>query len=264
MGSLGLVGAPNTRDLGGLTTADGRRLRPGMLLRASALGRLSDQDVMALGKLDLALVIDLRHANEIAVAPPDRLPEPVPRTEHIPIFDPAHPVFTYISAILLGHDGAGYAGLRQQGTPAAMLAIYRWFVRDAGARGGFAAALRAIAGSGGRPVLFHCSAGKDRTGWLSAVLLELLGVDRSLIIEDYLATNGYARAVNVAIMDAMRSHGLAVDPDVLLPLFEARLEYLTAAYTEVEREFGGLDGYARTGLGIDDATREALRDAVLE
>src|SRR6266540_4122213 len=76
MSTLGLVGAPNARDLGGLVTVDGRRLRRGALLRASALGRLSDQDVAALGKLDLSLVIDLRDPSEIRVAPPDRLPEP--------------------------------------------------------------------------------------------------------------------------------------------------------------------------------------------
>jgi protein-tyrosine phosphatase len=264
MSTLGLVGAPNARDLGGLVTVDGGRLRRGALLRASALGRLSDQDVAALSKLDLSLVIDLRDPSEIRVAPPDRLPEPLPPTRHIPVFDAAHPVFTYISAILLGHGGADYAGLREQGTPAAMLAIYRWFVADAGARRSFGAALRAIAGAGGRPVLFHCSAGKDRTGWLSAVLLELLGVDRSVIVEDYLATNGYAQAVNLAIMDAMRARGLAVDPDTLLPLFEARLEYLSAAYAEVEREFGGVGGYVHAGLGIDRATIAALRGAVLE
>src|SRR6266511_3793335 len=150
------------------------------------------------------------------------------------------------------------------GTPAAMLDIYRWFVADAGARRSFGAAFRAIAGAGGRPVLFHCSAGKDRTGWLSAVLLELLGIDRSVIVKDYLATNGYAQAVNLAIMDAMRARGLAVNPDTLLPLFEARLEYLLAAYAEVEREFAGVDEYVQAGLGIDQATVAALRAAVLE
>lgn len=262
--SLGLVGAPNARDLAGLATADGRRVRAGALLRASALGRLSDQDVDRLGRLGLALVIDLRDASEIGVAPADRLPEPVPAVRHLPVFDPQHPVFTYISAILLGHNEAGYAGLREQGTPAAMLAIYRWFVSDAAARTSFAAAIQAIAEAGGRPVLFHCSAGKDRTGWLAAVVLELLGVDRATIVADYLATNGYAQAVNLAIMDAMRAGGLTVDPETLLPVFEARPEYLAAAYTEVERDFGTLDRYVRDGLGIDEATVTALRAGLLE
>jgi len=264
MGSLGLVGAPNARDLGGAVTADGRRLRTGALVRASALGRVSDDDLVRLGKLGLALVIDLRDTAEIAVAPPNRLPDPPPPVEHIPIFDPRHPVFTYISAILLGHDGAGYAGLREEGTPAAMVAIYRWFVTDPGAREGFAAAIRAIGAAGGRPVLYHCSAGKDRTGWLSALLLELLGVDRGAIVEDYLATNGYARAVNAAIMDAMRARGMAADPDILLPVFEARPEYLSAAYAQVDREFGGVAGYLRDGLGIDETALAALRATLLE
>jgi protein-tyrosine phosphatase len=261
--SLGLVGAPNARDLGGLATADGRRIRRGTLLRASALGRLNDQDVAVLGTLGLALVLDLRHDSEIEVAPADRLPEPRPPVRHLPVFDPRHPVFTYVSAILLGHDGSGYAALHELGTPAAMLAIYRWFVSDPGARDSFASAVRAIVAAQGRPVLFHCSAGKDRTGWLAAVVLELLGVDRSAIVEDYLATNGYARSVNAALMDAMRAGGSAVPTETLLPLFEARPEYLAAAYAEVDREFGSVRRYAQDGLGLDEETLAALRAALV-
>jgi protein-tyrosine phosphatase len=145
-----------------------------------------------------------------------------------------------------------------------MHAIYRWFVTDPAAQRGFADAVRAIATAGGHPVLFHCSAGKDRTGWLSAVLLELLGVDRETIAADYLATNGYAQATNNAIMEAMRARGTVVDRDVLLPVFEARAEYLAAAYTQVDRDYGGMDGYLRDGLGLDGAVRSQLRAVLLE
>ena len=129
--SLGLVGAPNARDLGGLVTADGWRVRPGILLRAPALGRLADRDVAVLAGLGPAYVVDLRDASEIADAPPDRLPAaPAPVVRHLPLFDPRHPVFTYLSAVLQGHHGEGYQGLREQGTPTAMCAVYRWLVAD--------------------------------------------------------------------------------------------------------------------------------------
>jgi protein-tyrosine phosphatase len=233
-------------------------------VRASGLGRLTDEDVASLGKLGLVRVLDLRGAVEIELAPPDRLPEPAPPVQHIPIFDADHPVFTYVSSVLLGHDVAGYAGLRLEGTPAAMIAIYRWFVSGTEARAGFSAALRSIAAARGAPVLYHCSAGKDRTGWLSAVLLEVLGVDRAEIMADYVSTTEYARAANANIMNAMRARGMRVEPEVLLPVLEAREEYLSAAYAEVEREFGGMAGYLRDGLGIDDAIPARLREVLLE
>jgi protein-tyrosine phosphatase len=261
---LGLVGAPNARDLGGLPAAGGRRVRSRALLRASALGRLADQDVELLRELRVRRVIDLRHGSEIEVAPPDRLPgDPPPRVHHIPVFDPVHPVFTYVSAVLLGHDSAGYDALRDEGTTGAMVAIYRWFVTDETPRRGFAQALRLIADARGEPVLYHCSAGKDRTGWLSALLLELLGVDRGIIVADYLATNEYARATNLAVMDAMRARGRRVDPGVLMPVLEARLEYLEAAYEEAVRGYGSVEGYVRKGLGLETGDIDALRSHLL-
>jgi protein-tyrosine phosphatase len=262
---LGLVGAPNTRDFGGIVTTDGRRLREGVLLRAGALGRLTDGDVAKLAERKLARVVDLRDASEIDAAPPDRLPtDPAPLVRHIPVFDPQHPVFTYVSAVLMGHDVAPVTPAAPvDGSPGAMLEMYRWIVTDAGARAGFGAAVRAVAEAGGEPLLFHCSAGKDRTGWLSTILLSILRVDRDTVVADYLATNDYSRATHVAIMNAMRAKGLVAHPEVLLPLFQARLEYLAAAYGEVERLYGDMERYVRDGLGVDDDMADTLRDVLL-
>src|SRR5439155_19897075 len=131
--TLGLNGAPNARDLGGLPVADGRTIRPGLVFRAQALGRLSDDDVAVLASLGLTDLLDLRHGSEIESAPPDRLPAG-PAVAHIPIFDPPHPVFTYVSAVLLGHDLSGYASLLVVRPPAAMLAICRWLVESPAGR----------------------------------------------------------------------------------------------------------------------------------
>jgi protein-tyrosine phosphatase len=261
---LRLEGAPNTRDLGGLVTADGRTVARGRLYRASALGRLTDEDVELLRGRRLRTVIDLRDASEIALAPPDRLPDPEPRVIPLPVYDPDHPVFTYVSAVLLGSDGDEHEALAEEGTPGAMAAIYRWFVGGETARAQFGSAVRLIAEPGALPAMVHCSAGKDRTGWLSAIVLTVLGVRRDVIEADYLATNEAAAGINAAILGAMRERRPELDEEALLPVFEARPGYLAAAYAEVGRVYGTFDNYLRHGLGLDEAVFGGLRANLLE
>jgi protein-tyrosine phosphatase len=253
--SLGLAGAPNARDLGGLPLADGRTVRSGLAFRTCALGRLTDADVQALDRLGLADVLDLRHGSEIDTAPPDRLPAG-PRVAHIPIFDPTHPVFTYVSAVLVGADLSGYAALAAEGTPGAMHAIYRWFVTAPAARAAFATAVRRIAAAAG-PVLFHCSAGKDRTGWLSALLLGALGADRPTIVEDYLLTNEMTADDTQTLLDTLCiARGVA--PQLLRPVLAAAPGYLDTALATVAEQYGTLDGYLRAGLGLTEDELAAL------
>jgi protein-tyrosine phosphatase len=257
---LGLIGAPNVRDLGGLVTADGRTIKPGLVFRASALGRLTDDDVATLGRLGLTDLLDLRHGSEIEHAPPDRLPAG-PAVAHIPIYDPAHPVFTYISAVLLGHELDGYASLVVEGTPGAMLEVYRWFVVSPPARSAFGTAMRRIAAASG-PLLYHCSAGKDRTGWLSAILLDALGVDRDTVLADYLLTNEVT-AVDVTKIIELLEVRRGVPVELVRPVLSAAPEYLDAAYQEVEKLYGTMDRYLREGLGLADDELVALRDRLL-
>ncbi|HEX6500666.1 MAG TPA: tyrosine-protein phosphatase [Micromonosporaceae bacterium] len=256
-----LAGAPNTRDVGGLVNRYGRLVRPGRLLRSGALGRLIDADVAVLSGYRLRQVLDLRHDREIAVAPPDLLPDGAVAV-HLPIYDPEHPVFTYVSAVMLGHDISAYSGLVADGTPAAMRAIYRWFVSGASARTAFAAALRRVADPASLPLLYHCSAGKDRTGWLTALVLTVLDVDRAVITEDYLLSNERSATVNEKIMRAVAARGAELDH--VRPVLEVRPDYLDAAYDEADRVYGGIDGYLRAGLGLDDATLARLRAALLD
>jgi protein-tyrosine phosphatase len=260
VGGFWLRGAPNARDLGGLVGPDGRRVRPGALVRAPALGRLADEDVAALDGFGLVDVIDLRHPDEIALAPVDRLPAGLTAT-HVPVFDPDDEVFTFVAAVMLGHELPDRPDV---GDPvAAMTGVYRWFVTSAAARAGFGRAVRRIAAAGGRPVLFHCSAGKDRTGWLSAVLLTALGVDRDTVTVDYLRTNEDAREVIDKVIAALASRR-GLDPAAVRPVLVAAPEYLDAAYDEVKREFGSFDGYLRAGLGLDERLLGELRAALLE
>ncbi|MFI6257276.1 tyrosine-protein phosphatase [Micromonospora zamorensis] len=258
-----LVGAPNARDLGGLVGADGRRVRAGQLLRTPALGRLTDEDLPVLAKLGPACVLDLRAPAEIEVAPADRLAGE-PRVVCLPVHDPEHPVFTYVSAVLLGHDLNAYAELARQGTTGAMAAIYRWFVTGESARVGFAEAVRLAAQPENLPLVYHCSAGKDRTGWLTVILLTALGVDEAAIRADYLRNNELTDSLRAVIIEAMRRRQPELDVDAVLPVLEVRAEYLDAGYDEVRRVHGSFDAYLRDGLGLTDETLNALRAQLLE
>jgi protein-tyrosine phosphatase len=259
--SLGLVGAPNARDLGGLAGAGGRPVRSGLVYRAPALGRLTEHDVRRLADRGLTDLLDLRHGSEIEVAPPDRLP-PGLHVAHIPIFDPEHPVFTYVSAVLLGHDLSAYEELGAEGTPGAMLAIYRWFVTSPAGRTGFAKALERIVDASG-PLLYHCSAGKDRTGWLTAMLLTALGADRDTVYADYELTNEVSASGNESLLGAIAT-SRGVDADMLRPVLVASPRYLDEAFAAVDAEFGGVDGYLRDGLGLHDEDVDRLRERLLE
>jgi protein-tyrosine phosphatase len=258
-----LVGAPNARDLGGLVGADGRRVRPGALIRTPALGRLTDEDLPVLAKLGPACVVDLRDHSETAVAPPDRLTGQ-PRVVHLPVHDAEHPVFTYVSAVLLGHDLGAYAGLAEQGTPAAMAAIYRWFVSGESARANFGTAVRLAARAENLPLVYHCSAGKDRTGWLTVLLLTALGVDEAAIRADYLANNRLTESLREVLLEAMRRRSPELDVEAVRPVLEVREEYLDAAYAEVRRVHGSFGAYLRDGLGVTDDVVTALRAHLLE
>ncbi|MEH1099817.1 tyrosine-protein phosphatase [Micromonospora sp. CPCC 205561] len=258
-----LVGAPNARELGGLVGLDGRRVRPGVLIRTPALGRLTDEDLPVLAKLGPACVVDLRDRSEMTLGPPDRLP-PGTRVVHLPVHDAEHPVFTYVSAVLLGHDPGVYAALAEQGTPAAMAAIYRWFVTGESARASFSAAVRLAAEAENLPLVYHCTAGKDRTGWLTVLLLSALGVDEAAIREDYLANNRLSESLREVLLEAMRRRQPALDVAAVRPVLEVREEYLDAAYAEVRRVHGSFGAYLRDGLGVTDEVLAALRTNLLE
>jgi protein-tyrosine phosphatase len=260
---LGLVGAPNARQLGGLPATGGRQVRHGVLVRSGALGRLTDDDLPALAKLELSCLLDLRHESEIVQAP-NRLPEPPPRVRHLPIYDQEHPVFTYLTALLQGHDLSAYGELVEQGSPAAMAAIYRWFVTGPRARDAFATACRELADPGNLPAVFHCSVGKDRTGWLTVILLTALGVEPEAIRHDYLRTNDDTVAAREKLLAVLAERRPGLDLAAIQPLLQARPSYLDTAYAEVERVYGSFDTYLRGGLELDDRTLAALRAKLLD
>ncbi|GAA2816129.1 tyrosine-protein phosphatase [Kitasatospora paracochleata] len=285
--SLGLTGAVNARDLGGYPTADGRTVRHGAALRADALNRLSEADLAALAEQGLRQVVDLRSLAEVREAGLDRIPGlpaaeivdaelsdtpvTVERTDadgitlhHLPVFAADFDIYVALRNALADRDADKQHALLGDGKAAGMMiGLYRWFVTDAVARERFATVVRLLAEPDGTPLLFHCSAGKDRTGWTAAIVLTALGVDRETVFEDYLLTNLRSAALIDHIVDTFYSRGLMKDPTLLLPVFRADRDYLEAAFEEVAAGWGTFEAFWQDGLGLDDGVLEALRANLL-
>ncbi|MEW1928958.1 tyrosine-protein phosphatase [Streptomyces sp. NPDC088360] len=258
-----LQGAVNVRDLGGYRTYDGQRVRYGQVFRADALARLTDADVATLGGLGLKKVVDFRVPAEVQYDGPDRLPAGLTPTSR-PISD--NGLFTTLMTVIGSRDPVRQEEMLGNGkADAFMRDVYRTFVTDAPNRAQFAATLRDIAHGGkASPLLYHCTAGKDRTGWTSYLLLRAVGVPEHTAVRDFLASNTYRAAYDAKVREGLKQAGLMQNPDLLIPLQEVRTGYLEAALAEVKGTYGSLNGYLRKGLGLDTRTILALRERMVD
>jgi protein-tyrosine phosphatase len=115
------------------------------------------------------------------------------------------------------------------------------------------------------PALVHCTAGKDRAGFASAMVLSVLGVPRETVMEDFLLTNHYTAADTEKRLFQIELFSLfRVDGDALRPLFGVEPAYLDAAFEAIEARYGDFETYRREALGLDDAEVEAFRASLLE
>ncbi|MEV8095825.1 tyrosine-protein phosphatase [Kitasatospora sp. NPDC085879] len=285
--SLGLRGAVNARDLGGYRTADGRVLKPGTALRADALNRLGEEDLALLSDHGLRQIVDLRSLAEVREAGPDIVPG-LPTAEiaaaelsatpvtveritadgitlhHLPVFAREFDIYVALRNALADRDADKQRALLGGGRAEAMMVgLYRWFVTDTVARDRFATLIRLLAEPDGTPLLFHCSAGKDRTGWAAALVLTALGVDRDTVYTDYLLTNERSAAIVEHVVDSFGTRGLMKEPALLLPIFHADRAYLDAAFEEVAAGWESFDDFWRDGLGLDEAVLDGLRTNLL-
>ncbi len=238
--SLHMATAPNFRDVGGYRTADGRWVRMGLVYRSDELDRLSEVDLARIGRLAPALVVDLRTQPERSRGP-DRLPAGAePMVADVAADAPPGQGIAKISTAGEAADFLVLANQQFVSLPSAKDAYTRLFAR-----------LQAPTGA----VVYHCSAGKDRTGWATAVLLTALGVPRETVMADYMASNGYLVEKNRAMFSAMPAATAAK----LEPVFTVRAAYLNAAFDEVDKRYGSFDRYLKEGLGLNDAALARLR-----
>jgi protein-tyrosine phosphatase len=111
------------------------------------------------------------------------------------------------------------------------------------------------------PAVFHCTTGKDRTGWAAAALLILLGVSQETVMADYLRTNDYTIPQFKRMIDAFVAAG--GDRDIAIAVFGVKPEYLEASFDEMHKQYGTIEKYFSEGLGIDSAGQQVLRDLFL-
>ncbi|MDH6212913.1 tyrosine-protein phosphatase [Streptomyces pseudovenezuelae] len=254
-----LTGVRNFRDVGGLPTVDGRRVRQGVLFRSGHLAHATAEDAVFLSSLGLHTIFDFRNAADQKLEGPD-VELPGVLNVNLPLTDPAHGAdfwtmvrdgeIEQLREIL----GDGKAANR-------MINSYRSIIRTRTAE--HARVLHSLA-EDSAPALMHCAAGKDRAGLSIAVTLLALGVEREAIIADYLESNAKHRRYKVRRSGSSES---AYSPEVmelLSPLFEARAEYLTAAFETIEETWGDVDTYLEQGLGVTPEIRERLRERLLD
>ncbi|WP_328970881.1 tyrosine-protein phosphatase [Streptomyces sp. NBC_00239] len=256
-----LQGAVNVRDLGGYRTYTGGQVRQGLVYRSDALGKVTDADVATLAGLGLAKVVDFRIPLEVQYDGGDRLPAGLAVTSR-PVSDLG--LFgTLLTAIGSGDPVRQEAMLGGGRAEAYMRDIYRTFVTSAENRAQFAATLRDLAAGGQGPLLFHCTSGKDRTGWLGYVLLRALAVPEGTAAQDYLASNAFRGAYDARVREGLRQSGRMQNPDLLIPLQEVRQDYLDAATAQLAADYGDFYGYLTRGLGLDLSTLAKLHSRLV-
>lgn len=252
---LPLAGATNARDLGGLPVSGGT-VAAGAVVRSDALTGLTDADRAALTDLGLGTVIDFRAAPEVELYGADVLPGGAASLA-LPIPDVSADGAAELGPLIMAGDAAGVGALLGDGRARQiMLDGYTALVRRPAARAAFGSALAAIA-EAQDAVLFHCQAGKDRTGWMAALLLTVLGADRDTIVADYLASNLYLAERYTALYAGLSDAG--IDPDLLRPLTEQHADYLLTAVSTAEADYGSVQEYLRRGLGLTETATAALR-----
>jgi protein-tyrosine phosphatase len=235
-----LEGAVNFRDLGGYATVDGQRTRWRVLFRADGLSELTEADLAVMRQLGIRTVIDLRTGHELEQSR----------------FDvEAHPVefhhFPFIKSLSNAEDferAPGFLGTQ-----------YQQMLEDAAPQ--IVGALSALAAPDARPAVFHCTAGKDRTGLLSALVLSLLGVPEDTVVADY--------ALSGAAMARLRAKLVVKYPDGRLliedsdAIFSADPSHMVALFAHLKDRYRTVGEYA-SAIGVPDDVVVGLRQAMLE
>jgi protein-tyrosine phosphatase len=246
-----LEGCRNFRDLGGYPTADGRQVRWGRVFRADALGSLTAGDLEHLTGLGLVTICDLRGPREAAAIP-----------------DVAVAGAEWVS-LPMGEGDADHGGLIERVasgelpgvSEADMVAIYASLIERFASQLGQVVTLAADRAR--LPLVFHCAAGKDRTGLAAAVLLGALGVSEADILDDYELTNRYRSSWRIEqLRPELAARG--VDIEVMRAYFSAPRGAMVAALEAMAGAGGSMRGFLEGPGRVDPGTLDRLGGALLE
>ncbi|MCK9283151.1 MAG: tyrosine-protein phosphatase [Rhodocyclaceae bacterium] len=252
-----LEGARNFRDVGGPSSRDGRHVRKGLVFRSEHLAHLTHSDMETFQRLHIKLIFDLRSHRE-RIRLPSRLPqEPAPEIIEMSIHqdvNAAHETFRTLIRRDPSPEGAVHTMMEiYRGHPKAFDGKLTKFF-DRLINGQFAAVV-------------HCHAGKDRTGFASAMLLLALDVPLEAVFEDYLATMHHldptrsAEALKPVLAEMLdKPLGTAA----LMEIMSVRREYLQTALDSIDKDYGSIDAYLERAAGLTPDRRRALQALMLE
>ncbi len=263
---IDLAGLPNTRDLGGYASADGRTIKPHMLLRSGALAKATNEDISRLtDEYRLKTVVDFRTETERAMNPDPEIPGV--KYYHIPALnesiigidrdetDPANTMVHAMMAMLAkGKSATDY-----------MTYMYGNLITSVTANEAYGRFFKILLENEDGSVLWHCSAGKDRAGTATILTLEALGIPSSTVRRDYLLTNEYvAAARDEDIRRAMRQTDRREVHEFVYGLSIVAEEYIDSIYNAMEEKFGSVEGYFKDALDIDRDALNELRNKYLK
>lgn len=258
----------NTRDLGGLITKSGKKIRKGRLFRSGILHKASESDVGKLKSLT-ELIIDFRSSKEL-IERPDPSIESVTYA-HLPIIRELTEGITRekeASVSVTKKYAESPEGARQY-----MINIYKNFVIDEFPLSNYSKFIDLLLEDREKAILWHCTAGKDRAGFGAVIIEEILGVDRDSIFEDYLYTNECLKdEIKIITLNLMYKNNIDsqdINKTLLFQksidcIFGAKEEYLLGLYEKIQEVYKDFNGFLKDGLKISEAKQERLRELYLE
>ncbi|MGF6774523.1 protein-tyrosine phosphatase [Paraburkholderia sp. GAS199] len=244
-----LASVNNFRDVAGAAagypTVDGKQMRRGVFYRSNVL-TFSAQDQAVVDKLGIVSVYDLRTPGEVA-----RTADLLPAGATSQTFN----VLGTLDATTPMFDTAGAANGFLEGQA-------RGYVNGGVQRAAFGALLKRLAEGPGAQ-LFHSNAGKDRTGWVAALLLSIANVPLDVIMQDYLLSNVYSAPTIKAQLDTLRAQDGDAIATTQAPLLGVQESYLQAGFDQVQSSYGTMENYLTKGLGLAQETIDTLRDRLV-
>ncbi|QHV95836.1 tyrosine-protein phosphatase [Spirosoma endbachense] len=242
-----LEGASNFRDLGGYPTQNGHHVKWGHLYRSADISKLTDADLKILADRHIATVCDLRGPEEIKTNP-DRLPAGSAWFNM-----PAGSESTRATT-------ASLMGAKPANRDSMMLAFY---ARTDHLKAKYKPMFdQLLALNNDKALLFHCTAGKDRTGVGAALILSALGVDRPFILKDYAATNEYWKGNREQVIQSMTKQGM--DEKTVKSMLAANPSYLQNTFDAIDRQYGSMDKFLAQEMELTPKKLTQLRSAYVQ
>ncbi len=249
---------PNGRDLGGYRTSGGSTIRQGVVFRSAAPTDAAARD--SLTELGISTVFDLR-----TVAERDQRPDLLPRsTRHVVadlLSDSPESGAANLGAMAQAVMGGAASALTAVDVRAIMISSYQSFATLPSAVAATADVLSHLLDEDSGATLFHCTAGKDRTGWLAAVTLSAVGVSWDDVVADYLASGPEISRLLAPVLDAVSAQGR--DLSAFAPALGVEAAYLEAAWAAMHEAHGSLRGFLTNGLGLPAHYPEQLAARLL-